>query len=162
MSPRTVRMPLLAVFLLALSVAWQPAAACSPNPPRPAILEGHAYDRMAAEYLARDARSVVAARLALRIDLEMAGADPSPGRAQYVFDALEGWGEITPRRLTIGGQWVSCALVLQPGRVFLLFLQGERLLHAVPVEQIDFELAVLGEPAWFYDARGRLIDELGD
>lgn len=146
--------------LLCILAAWQAALACNPDPPRAAILDGHAYDAMAAEYLLREARTVVAARLVLRLDLELAAGgapDAAPPRADYVFDVLEGWKEETSRRLTIAGHWVPCELALRTGRVFLLYLDGERLVHAVPVEQIDFELALLGEPDWFYDARGRLI-----
>jgi hypothetical protein len=146
--------------MLPLLAAWQPAAACNPHPPRPAILEGYTYDAMAAEFLQGEASSVVAARLSLRLDVELgeqgdSGAGPS--RADYVFEVLEGWQAETPRRLTIGGHWLSCELGLRAGRVFLLYLDGERLLHAVPAEQLDFELALLGEPDWFYDARGRLV-----
>lgn len=146
--------------MLIVLTAWQSALACNPDPPRSPILHGHAYDAMAAEYLLREARTVVAARLALRVDLEVAtggASDAAPPRADYVFEVLEGWKEETPRRLTITGYWVSCDLGLRAGRVFLLYLDGERLVHAVPVEQIDFELALLGEPDWFYDARGRLV-----
>lgn len=147
----------VAACLLPLFAAM-PALACNPAPPRPPILEGYAYDAKAAEYLVRDAASVVAARLALRIDVDL-GEPAAAGRRQsdYVFEVLEGWGAETARRVTIGGRWVSCELVLQPGRVFLLYLDGERLLHAVPAEQLDFEFPLLGEPAWFYDAGGRLV-----
>jgi hypothetical protein len=147
------------VLLLLLLATGQSAVACNPDPPRPPILAGHDYDATAAEYLVNEARTVVAARLVLRLDLDLAepGRNAAPPRADYVFEVLEGWQEETPRRLTIGGYWVSCELGLRTGRVFLLYLDGERLLHAVPVEQIDFELALLGEPDWFYDARGRLV-----
>jgi hypothetical protein len=151
--------PLAACLVPLLAAA--PALACNPAPPRPPILEGHAYDAKAAEYLVRDAASVVAARLALRIDIDL--GEPAAGRqADYVFEVLEGWGAETARRVTIGGRWVSCELPLHPGRVFLLYLDGERLLHAVPAEQLDFEFALLGEPAWFYDAGGRLVHGAGD
>jgi len=153
---------ILAAALLPLLCAWQPVVACNPDPPRPAILQGYAYDRTAAEYLLREARSVVAARLALRLDLELGEPGAPAPRADYVFDVLEGWQEETPRRLTIAGTWVSCELELRTGRVFLLYLDGERLLHAVPVEAIDFELALLGEPDWFYDASGRLVSTRED
>lgn len=144
-----------AACLLLLAAA--PALACNPAAPRPPVLEGYAYDAMAAEYLVRDADSVVAARLALRIDVDLGASAAGRQQADYVFEVLEGWGAETPRRVTISGRWVSCELPLQPGRAFLLYLDGERLLHAVPVEQLDFELALLGEPAWFYDASGRLV-----
>jgi hypothetical protein len=101
----------------------------------------------------------VAARLALKIDLEMSDGGVTPVRSDYVFDVLEGWKGVTPRRLTLAGFWLSCALELQAGRVFLLYLEGARVLHAVPVDQLDFELALLGEPDWFYDARGRLLEQ---
>jgi hypothetical protein len=156
---------LIAVSALVLLAGWPPAMACNPDPPRPPILERYAYDRLAAETLLRDARSVVAARLSARVDLEL-GAPPNgtgvPAQTHYVFEVLEGWQEETARRLTLSGLWISCALTLRTGRTFLLYLQGERLLHAVPVEQIDFELALFGEPDWFYDARGQLVRPLED
>lgn len=140
----------------ALLAGWQPAAACNPRPPQPPILEGFAYDATAAEIMVRDATSVVAARLALKLDLELDNARDSR-QADYVFEVLEGWGAQTARRLTIGGYWLDCAIEPRTGRTFLLYLDGERLMYAVPVDKIDFELQILGEPAWFYDARGRLV-----
>jgi hypothetical protein len=153
---------MLVVAVLLWPAAWQAAGACNPSPPVSPILQGYAYDQTAAEYLLRESRSVVAARLALRLDLELAEPAARVPRADYVFDVLEGWQEVTPRRLTISGYWLSCELALRPGRVFLLYLEGERLLHAVPVEDIDFELALLGEPQWFYDAGGRLVSTSED
>ena len=147
--------------LAAWMLACHQALACNPAPPRPPILQGYAYDSMAAAALLRDAESVVAARLALRLDLDL---DPDAGdrvddglRTDYVFEVLEGWKAPVPHRLTIGGYWVDCAIEPRPGRVFLLYLEGERLLHAVPVAELDFELPMLGEPQWFFDARGRLV-----
>lgn len=155
-----MKLVLLVAGLLPV-LAASPVLACNPAPPRPTILQGYAYDAKAAEYLVRDAASVVAARLALRIDIDL--GEPAAGRqADYVFEVLEGWGAETARRVTIGGRWVSCELPLQPGRVFLLYLDGQRLLHAVPAEQLDFEFPLLGEPAWFYDAGGRLVHSAGD
>jgi hypothetical protein len=154
-----------ACMVLLPLVAWAKAEACNPAPPRPPILDGYAYDEVAAEYLLRDAHTVVAARLAARLDLELGvpgDAASERSQAHYVFDVLEGWQAETARRLTISGHWVSCSLELRTGRVFLLYLEGDRLLHAVPVEKIDFELALLGEPDWFYDARGRLVRPLVD
>ncbi|MGD9387040.1 MAG: hypothetical protein PVI87_02325 [Gammaproteobacteria bacterium] len=143
----------------ALLCGWQLAAACNPDPPRPPILDGYRYDAMAAGALLRDADAVVSARLVARIDLELepgqAGA-PGPGGASYVFEVIEGWQAERPRRLTLAGVWVDCALPLERGQVFLLYLAGERLLHAVPAEALAFELDLLGAPAWFYDAGGRL------
>jgi hypothetical protein len=147
--------PLLALTAVLLLAPAGPAAACNPDPPRPPVLAGHDYDRVAAEQLLRDSTTVVAARLAMRLDMELAGEGTKS--ADYVFEALEGWGAERPRRATIGGHWLDCGLELRTGRVFFLYLDGERLLHAVPVEKIDFELEMLGEPDWFYDARGRLV-----
>jgi hypothetical protein len=158
MSPSWLCKFLLAAALL-MMLAWQPATACNPNPPRPAALDGYPYDAAAAGHLQRDAASIVAARLALRVDLEIGDAGATPARADYVFDVLEGWKGVTPRRVTLAGFWLSCALELQAGRVFLLYLEGGRVLHAVPVDQLDFELTLLGEPGWFYDARGRLVEQ---
>ncbi len=138
--------------VLLLAAAW-PARACNPDPPRPPVLAGYDYDRTAAEQLLRDSTTVVAARLARRLDLELAGEKS----ADYVFEALEGWRAERPRYIAVGGHWLSCTLTLRPGYVFFLYLDGERLLHAVPVEKIDFELEMLGEPDWFYDARGQLV-----
>jgi hypothetical protein len=145
---------LLTCCCLALFAA-QGAAACNPAPPRPPILEGHAYDAVAAEYLVRDATSVVAARLSLVLDLEGGPADTP--RRDYAFEVVEGWGAETPRRLIIGGHFVDCAIEPRAGRAFLLYLDGERLLYALPVERLDLELALLGEPGWFYDVRGQLV-----
>lgn len=161
MSPSWLSKFLLAAALLT-TLAWQSAAACNPGPPKPAALAGYPYDAAAAGHLQRDAGSIVAARLALRVDLEIGDSGTTPVRSDYVFEVLEGWKALTPRRLTIAGYWVSCELDLQAGRVFLLYLEGERLLHAVPVEQLDFELTLLGEPGWFYDARGRLVEQPED
>ena len=61
-------------------------------------------------------------------------------------------------RLSLAGVWVDCALPLERGQVFLLYLAGERLLHAVPAGSLSFEFDLLGDPAWFYDAGGRLVD----
>ena len=148
---------LLSCICLVLLAVCRPAMACNPNPPKHPILQGHGWDATAAEYVLRDATSVVAARLALRLDLEVEGQGGPGTRSDYVFEVLEGWKAQTPRRVTLAGRWVPCALELSAGRVFMLYLDGERLLHAVPVEALDFELAPLGEPDWFYDARGRLV-----
>ena len=152
----SLRRALLSCCCLAL-LAGQPASACNPNPPKHPILQGHAWDATAAEYVLRDATSVVAARLALRLDLEVEGRGGPATRSDYVFEVLEGWKAHTPRRVTLAGRWVPCDLELSTGRVFMLYLDGERLLQAVPVEALDFELAPLGEPDWFYDVRGRLV-----
>lgn len=146
------RLALLSACVLACAApgAW----ACNPDPPRPPILQGFSYDATAAEFLLRDVTSVVAARLELELSLqEPAGSV----RSDYVFEVLEGWRAETPRALTIGGHWVDCAIEPRQGRVFLLYLDGQRLLHAVPVSELDFEIALLGEPDWFYDVRGRLV-----
>lgn len=146
----------LAILLVCAAACAVPAArACNPDPPRLPILQGFPYDATAAKFLLQDASSVVAARLELKLELE----DPSAGRvgADYVFAVLEGWRAETPRQLTIGGYWVDCAIEPRQGRVFLLYLDGERLLHAVPVSELDFEIELLGEPDWFYDVRGRLV-----
>ena len=148
-------------LLLTLMLGWQAAVACNPAPPRPPILEGYRYDAMAAGALLRDADAVVSARLKLRIDT-MLGPGEAPDQAGYVFEVIEGWKAVRPMRLTLAGVWVDCALPLDRGQVFLLYLAGERLLHAVPAEALDFELDLLGDPAWFYDAGGRLVqDEAG-
>jgi len=140
----------------ALSCIARAAPACNPDPPRPPILQGFPYDATAVEFLLRDATSVVAARLELELTLQdSAGLSSS----DYVFEVLEGWRDETPRTFTIGGHWVDCAVEPRQGRVFLLYLDGRRLLHAVPVSALDFEIALLGEPDWFYDVRGRLVRE---
>ena len=139
-------------MLPAAPAAW----ACNPDPPRPPILQqGFGYDATAAEFLLRDATTVVAARLELKLQMESASAGLSG--SDYVFEILEGWRAELPRTLTIGGYWVDCAIEPRKGRVFLLYLAGERLLHAVPVSALDREIELLGEPDWFYDVRGRLV-----
>ncbi len=150
-----------ALLLPVLLAGWLPAQACNPAPPRPAILEGYRYDAMAARALLRDADAVVSARLKLRIDT-LLGPGDAPDEAGYVFEVIEGWKAVLPQRLTLAGVWVDCALPLQAGQVFLLYLSGERLLHAVPAETLDFELDLLGGPAWFYDAAGRLVTDEAD
>ncbi|HRP87269.1 MAG TPA: hypothetical protein PLS34_07095 [Gammaproteobacteria bacterium] len=149
---RPARLAFVTACVLACTAhgAW----ACNPDPPRPPILQGFSYDAAAAEVLLRDATSVVAARLELELALQdSAGV----ARSDFVFAVLEGWRAETPRTLTIGGHWVDCAIEPRQGRVFLLYLDGQRLLHAVPVSALDFEIALLGEPDWFYDVRGRLV-----
>lgn len=157
-SPRH-RRRLSLLCALWLSLAWQAAAACNPAPPRPPILEGYAYDAMAAGALLRDADAVVSARLAARIDLQLEPDAAAAGAgATYVFEVIEGWRDVRPQRLALAGVWVDCALPLERGQVFLLYLAGERLLYAVPAEKLSFEFDLLGDPAWFYDAGGRLVD----
>lgn len=135
----------------------QPAAACNPDPPRPAVLEGYSYDAMAAGHLVRESGTVAAARLVTVLELELDDGRRPGERKDYVFEVFEGWKAVVPRRLTIGSYWVDCGIEPRVGRVFLLYLDGTRLVHAVPVEQLDVELQLLGEPAWFYDAGGRLV-----
>lgn len=142
---------------LALWIAAMPAVACNPAPMPPPILDGYEYDATAAEYLLRDASSVVAARYSLKLDLELGAADDARSQSDYVFEVLEGWKEETGRRLTISGRWVACELEVRAGRVFLLYLDRERLLHAVPAERLDFEPGLLGEPDWYYGAGGLLV-----
>ena len=152
---------ILALLLPVLLAGWLPAYACNPAPPRAAILDGYRYDAMAAGALLRDADAVVSARLKLRIDT-LLGPGDAPDEAGYVFEVIEGWKAVLPRRLTLAGVWVDCALPLETGQVFLLYLSGARLLHAVPAEELDFELDLLGDPAWFYDAAGRLVTDEAD
>lgn len=141
-------------------LALHPAAACNPDPPRPPVLQGYSYDAMAAGHLVRESDTVAAARLVRVLELELDDGRPAGARTDYVFEVLEGWNAVVPRRLTIGGHWVDCALEPRVGRVFLLYLEGTRLLHAVPVDRLDVEFQLLGEPAWFYDAGGRLVRAL--
>lgn len=143
---------LLCVLLLAMPAAF----ACNPSPPQPPVLEGYAWDATAAGQLQRDARSIVKARFRHRLDLEF-GEPTNRPRADYVFEVTEGWKAATPRSLTLAGHWVSCRLELKAGGVLLLYLDGDRLMHAVPLERLDFEPGMLGEPDWFFDAGGRLV-----
>jgi len=145
----------IVLSLLAMPAGWSAALACNPAPPRPAALQGYPYDPTAAEALLRASSSVVVARLALRIDVEL--EQDGMERAEYVFEIIEGWKAELPQRLVIGGYWVDCALDLRPGQEFLLYLEGSRLLHAVPLEQTDFEARLLGGPDWFFDASGRRV-----
>lgn len=148
--------PVLAgVSLIAGLCVAAGALACNPDPPVPPILEGYAYDRMAAETLVRDAASVVTARLDSIVRLELADG---PSSATYVFLVLDGWKAVEPRRLAIDGTWVSCDLDLERGRVFLLYLDGPRLLYAVPAEALEEELALLGDVEWFYGPSGQLVE----
>lgn len=141
---------------VAFGLLWAgPAFACNPAPPLPPILEGYAYDPMAAEALVRDAGSVVTARLASVVELDL-GA----GRVEktYVFEVIEGWKAVQPRRLAIEGVWVSCELPLERGRVFLMYLSGSRLLYALPGEEVDSELTLLGDVDWFYGPSGQRVE----
>jgi hypothetical protein len=140
-----------AALLLWMGPAWS----CNPAPALPPILEGYAYDAMAAETLIRDAGSVVTARLSQVVELDL-GAGPV--EKTYVFEVIEGWGAVQPRRLAIEGVWVSCELPLDRGRVFLMYLDASRLLHALPGEDVDTELALLGDVDWFYGPSGRLVE----
>ena len=145
----------LVLPLLAMPGGGAAALACNPEPPEPAALQGYSYDATAAETLLRVSSSVGVARLALRIDLDL--EQDGSKRSDYVFEIIEGWKAELPQRLVIGGYWVDCDLDLRPGQEFLLYLEGVRLLHAVPLEQIDFEPRLLGGPDWFFDAGGRRV-----
>jgi hypothetical protein len=139
--------------LLAFLVA-APAIACNPAPALPPILEGYAYDRLAAEALVRDAGSVVTARFDSTLELDLGDG---AGTRSYVFEVIEGWKAVQPRKLAIDGIWVPCDLDLTRGAVFLLYMDGARLLYAVPAQQVDVELALLGDVAWFYGPGGQLV-----
>lgn len=145
----------LILSLLAFPGTWSAALACNPEPPPPAALEDYPYDPTAAGMLLRASSSVVVVRLSLRIDLEL--EQDGKESAEYVFEIIEGWKAELPQRLVIGGYWVDCALDLRPGQEFLLYLEGRRVLHAVPLEQTDFEAGVLGGPDWFFGAGGRRV-----
>ena len=140
---------------LALLLAPAGGLACNPAPPVPPILEGYAYDRVAAEALVRDAGSVVTARFKSTVDLDLGDGE---GTKTYIFQVIEGWKAVQPRRVAIEGVWVPCDLALVRGSVWLLYLDGTRLLHAVPGQAVNEELAILGDVAWFYGPGGELVE----
>jgi hypothetical protein len=155
-----------AVLLLAFYAG--PTAACNPDPPLPPILEGHAYDRMAMEYLIRDAVTIGIARYVGRVDIfmEEKSADPET-RARYIFDLREGWKNPLPARLVVPGYWLSCELPLREGGSYLVYLDGAVLLYILPAERAATELGTLGDLDWFYSQTGELrrpelVNEVGE
>lgn len=155
-----------AVALLANYVG--PAAACNPTPPLHPILEGHAYDRMASEYLIRDANTIGIARYVGRVDIfiEEKSADAET-RVRYIFDLREGWKDPLPARLVIPGYWLSCDLPLREGGSYLIYLDGAVPLYILPAEKITLELETLGDLDWFYSQTGELkrpelVNEVGE
>lgn len=146
-------MPVRALMLLAVFAAG-PVLACNPHAPVPPILEGYEYDPMAAEALVRDAASIVTARFASTVETDLGNGSRA---VTYVFDVIEGWKAVEPRRLAIDGTWVSCNLDLNRGNVFLLYLDGTRLLWAVPGTEVNEELSLLGDVDWFYGPSGQLV-----
>jgi hypothetical protein len=142
------------LFVLLALAAGAPALACNPTPPVPPVLEGYAYDDTARRLLLETAPGVAVARFSRRLDLSIGGASDQP---DYVFEVTEGWQRVPPRRLVIGGYWISCELDLRPGGHYLLFLEGERPLYILPAEAAAPEVEALGDVDWFYDQRGTLI-----
>jgi hypothetical protein len=147
-----------ALLALAAILPAPAAFACNPAPPLPPVLDGYAYDDAAVRALVHDAGSIASARFVSRVDLELS-AEP---RQSYVFQVIEGWKAIVPRRLVISGYWIGCELGLGAGEVYLLYLDGERLLWAVPARELDSELDVLVDVAWYYDAAGQLVEPLDE
>lgn len=140
-------------------LAAAPAIACNPSPPRPPVLEGYPYDLSAARALARDAASVVTARYASPVQLELG----EQRRTSYVFDVQEGWKAVVARRLAVDGFWISCDLELRPGAHYLLYLDGERVLWALPAETLGRdELQLLGDVDWYYGPGGSLVRPVED
>ncbi len=129
------------VLLLILGIGG-PALACNPTPPVPPVLEGYAYDDTARRLLLETAPGVAVARFSRRLDLSIAGASDQP---DYVFEVIEGWQRVAPRRLVIGGYWIDCELDLRPGGLYLLFLEGERPLYILPAEEVAPEVEALGD-----------------
>lgn len=143
--------------LAAAALLWLAATgshACNPSPALPPVLEGYAYDATAAGVLIRDAGSVVTARFRSTVELLLGNDGVS---TTYVFEVIEGWKAVQPRRLAIEDVWVPCDLELRKGAVFLLYMDGDRLLYAVPAADLDTELALLGDVAWFYGPSGQLV-----
>lgn len=155
-----------AVVLLVFGAG--PAAACNPDPPLPPILEGHAYDRVAMEYLIRDAVTIGIARYVGRVDIfmEEMSADPET-RTRYIFDLREGWKDPLPARLVVPGYWLSCELPLREGGSYLVYLDGTVPLYVLPAERAAVELETLGDLDWFYSQTGELrrpelVNEVGE
>lgn len=142
-------------WLAALAlVSGPPALACNPAPPVPPVMEGHGYDETARETLLKQSPGIAVARYSKRLDLTIGEASSRP---DYVFEVTEGWRGVAPRRLVIGGYWISCELELRPGGHYLLYLEGARPLHILPAEEAATEVEALGDLDWFYDQHGTLI-----
>lgn len=137
-----------------LCLAADALPACNPTPAMPPVLEGYPYDETAARILIRDAGSVVTARFRSTIETLLGEEGLS---TTYVFEIIDGWKAVQPRRLAIEGVWVPCDLDLEKDAVFLLYLDGDRLLHAVPGRDLETELALLGDVDWFYGPSGHLV-----
>jgi hypothetical protein len=147
-SPITAALAVLALF------AGPTALACNPSPPVPPVMEGHGYDETAREVLLSRSPGIAVARYGTRLELKIG---EESGQPDYVFEVTEGWRGVAPRRLVIGGYWISCELDLRPGGHYLLYLEGTRPLHILPAEQAAPEVEALGDLDWFYDPHGNLI-----
>lgn len=147
------------VGLALVATVWcRPAWGCNPDPPRPPILEGHEYDVVAREYLARDATTIAIGRYVGKLDFIMEG-DAGKGTEQpdYVFDLYQGWKAELPARLVVPGYWVPCRLQLKRGASYLLYLDGETPLFMLAADPSMDELMAFGELDWFYQAGGQLV-----
>lgn len=132
--------------------------ACNPDPPRPPILEGHEYDAVAREYLARDATTIAIGRYVGKLDFIMEGAtDSGAEQPDYVFDLYEGWKTELSARLIVPGYWVPCRLQLTRGASYLFYLDGRTPLFMLQAEPSMEELEVFGELDWFYLPSGQLV-----
>jgi hypothetical protein len=145
--------------LALVAALWCRAAwSCNPEPPRPPILEGHEYDAVAREYLAREATTIAIGRYTGKIDFIMEG-DAGAGSRQpdYVFDLYQGWKTELPARLAVPGYWVPCRLRLTRGASYLLYLDGETPLFMLEAEASMDELEAFGDLDWFYLPSGQLV-----
>lgn len=152
-------MPRLALIVAVTACAWlAPAGACNPDPPVPPILEDHQYDAMARAQLSAEADTVAVGRLQGRLDFVLEEeADGDHRQPDYLFELREGWKEPPPAQLPVPGHWVSCELTLEPGALFLLYLQGSTPLFILPAEAAHEDVEALGDLDWFYTSSGQLI-----
>lgn len=145
--------------LLLAGLAWAvPAPACNPDAPRPPILEWQAYDDVARDFLLANAPSVAVLRFAGTVELVF--QQPGGGRppwGEYLFEVVEGWGEVLPARLTVSGYWIPCEPGLAKNGHYLGYMEGQRPLYLLPAGDAEGEIERLDGVDWFYDVRGQLV-----
>jgi hypothetical protein len=149
---------LLSGLMLAAAIGCRSAGACNPEPPLPPILEGHAFDAVAREYLARDASTIAIGRFVGKLEIVLESESGSRAdQPDYVFHLDQGWKTVLPTRLVVPGYWVSCELPLSPGESYLLYLQGRIPLYIASAETSVDDLEPLGDLDWFYLPSGQIV-----
>ncbi len=141
-----------------------PAAACNPDPPLPPILEGHAYDRVAMEYLIRDAVTIGIARYVGRVDYswkKVCGPETGPATSSICGKA----GRIPFLPGLLSPATGSRAITAPRGR-FLSRLPGRHRAPLCPPRR-ERGAGALGDLDWFYSQTGELrrpelVNEVGE